>query len=481
MILFNFSYYLLLILISLPLLCSIILFLIPKQNKLILKKISLIFSFIILFNSILVWINFNPILFKFQMYNSFIWSFNKTYYLNIGIDYISLFFIILTSFLIIICFIYNWNNILVYLKEYLIILFLLEFFLFLIFISLDLLLLYFLFESILIPMFLLIGIWGSKVKKIRAAYLFFFYTLFGSIGFLIAIIYIYKKYQITSYPLLFWIQFTKIEEICLWFAFFLSFAAKVPMIPFHIWLPEAHVEAPTSGSVLLAGILLKLGVYGFLRFLIPLFPYANNYFLPFIYSLSIISIVYAALVAIRQIDLKKIIAYSSISHMNLIILGLFSMNSIGLQGSILQSLSHGFIASGLFLLIGFLYDRYHTRILKYYSGLIQLMPIFSFFFIFFIFSNIAIPGTSSFTGEFLILIGSFLINKSVTFLGATGMIFGGMYSLWLLNKVIYGNFKNNSIILTYDLTYREFYILSLLMFFILYLGLSPNILLNILN
>lgn len=471
----------LLILVCLPLISSIILFLIPDTNKDFLKKSSLIFSFIILLNALLLWIQFNPFLCKFQMYNSFIWSFNKTYFLNIGIDHISLFFIILSSFLITICIIYNWNNILIYLKEYLIILFLLEFFLFIIFISLDLLLFYFFFESILIPMFLLIGIWGSKVKKIRAAYLFFFYTLFGSIGFLISIIYIYKQYHITSYPLLYWIKFTKIEEICIWFTFFLSFAAKVPMIPFHIWLPEAHVEAPTSGSVLLAGILLKLGIYGFLRFLLPIFPYANNYFLPLIYSLSIISIIYAAFSAIRQIDLKKIIAYSSISHMNLIILGLFSFNINGLHGSIIQSLSHGFIASGLFLLIGFLYDRYHTRILKYYSGLIQLMPLFSFFFIFFIFSNIAVPGTSSFTGEFLILLGSFSVNKLVTIFGATGMIFGGMYSLWLLNKIIYGNFKNNYILFSFDLTYREFFILSLLVFFILWLGIYPNNILYLLN
>lgn len=464
-----------------PLVNSLIIFLIPQKNNLLIKKISLILSFLPFIYSIFLWVLYNPLIFKFQMYDSFIWIFNNKYFITIGIDFISLFFIMLSTFLITLCIIYNWNNITFYLKEYLIILFLIEFFLILIFICLDLLLFYFFFESILIPMFLLIGIWGSKLKKIKAAYLFFFYTLLGSIGFLISIIYIYKQYNIISYPLLYWIKFTKMEELCIWVSFFLSFAAKIPMIPFHIWLPEAHVEAPTTGSVILAGILLKLGIYGFLRFLIPLFPYANFYFLPLVYSLALISILYAAFSAIRQIDLKKIIAYSSISHMNLIILGLFSFNTLGLQGALIQSLSHGFVASGLFLLIGFLYDRFHTRIIKYYSGLIQLMPIFSLFFIFFIFSNIAVPGTSSFTGEFLILIGSFKMNKIITFLGATGMIFGGIYSLWLLNRIIYGNFKNNYILIIQDLTYREFFIITILSILILWFGLYPNFFLSYLS
>jgi proton-translocating NADH-quinone oxidoreductase chain M len=313
------------------------------------------------------------------------------------------------------------------LKEYLIAFLLLEFFLIGVFCILDLLLFYIFFESVLIPMFLIVGIWGSRERKILASYYFFLYTLLGSVVMLLSILYIYYQVGTTDYEMLLTFSFSEIEQKFLWFTFFLAFASKVPMVPVHLWLPEAHVEAPTAGSVILAGVLLKLGTYGFIRYSLPLFPNASFFFTPLVYTISAIGIIYTSFTAIRQSDFKRIIAYTSIAHMNLVMLGIFSFNSIGIEGAIFQSLSHGFVASALFLVIGIVYDRYHTRIVKYYSGLASVMPIYITIFMFFTMANISFPGTSSFVGEFLILTGSFKCNTSVTFLGATGVIIGGAY------------------------------------------------------
>jgi len=261
-------------------------------------------------------------------------------------------------------------------------------------------------------------------------------------------------------------------------AFFLSFATKVPMLPVHIWLPEAHVEAPTAGSVILAGILLKLGTYGFIRFLFPILPEACFYFSSLVYSISAIGIIYTSFTAIRQTDFKRIIAYTSVAHMNLVIIGLFSFNTIGIEGAILQSISHGFVASALFLIIGVVYDRYHTRTVKYYGGLVHVMPIYIFIFLFFTMANIGLPGTGSFVGEFLILTGSYQTNTIITFLGATGMILGGCYSLWLFNRIAYGNLKTHYILNFIDINKREFYIFSPLILGTLFMGLYPEIFLN---
>jgi len=260
----------------------------------------------------------------------------------------------------------------------------------------------------------------------------------------------------------------------LWGFFFISFASKIPVFPFHIWLPEAHVEAPTVGSVLLAGILLKLGVYGFLRFSITLFPTASLYFSPLVYLLCITGILYASMSAIRQTDLKRIIAYSSVAHMNLVTIGIFSFNIVGLEGAILQSISHGFVSGGMFLLIGILYDRYHSRFLYYYGGLVHMMPIYSIFFLIFTLANIALPGTSSFVGEFLLLVGLFKTNIIASFVSALGVILCGTYSLWLYNRVIFGNLKIDYTIKFNDLNSKEFIVLLPLFLLIFIMGIYPS-------
>jgi proton-translocating NADH-quinone oxidoreductase chain M len=343
---------------------------------------------------------------------------------------------------------------------------------------LDLLFFYIFFESILIPMFVIIGVWGSRERKIRAAYLFFFYTLVGSVLMLAGILYIYSQTGTTDYETLLLFNFSNFEQKILWFSFFMSFAAKVPMLPFHIWLPEAHVEAPTTGSVFLAGILLKLGSYGFIRFSIPFFPNASLFFVPLVHTMSVVAIVYTSLTAIRQTDLKRVVAYTSVAHMNLVMLGLFSFNSIGLEGAILQSLSHGFVSSALFLIIGVVYDRHHTRMIKYYGGLTKVMPLFSGIFLVFTMANIGLPMTSSFVGEFLLMTGCFKINTASTFFGSTGMIIGGGYALWLLNRIIYGNLKTQYLYKFFDLNKREFFSFAPLIFYTLFMGVYPKLFLS---
>ena len=295
---------------------------------------------------------------------------------------------------------------------------------------------------------------------------------------LLATLYILEQVGTTDYEVLLTFSFSEVEQKFLWFAFFLSFASKVPMIPVHLWLPEAHVEAPTAGSVILAGVLLKLGTYGFIRFSLPLFPQASFYFAPLVYTIAAIGIVYTSFTAIRQTDFKRIIAYTSIAHMNLVMLGIFSFNNIGIEGAIFQSLSHGFVASALFLVIGVVYDRYRTRLVQYYGGLASTMPIYVFIFLFFTMANIGLPGTSSFIGEFLILAGSFKVNTSITFLGATGMVIGGAYSLWLFNRISYGNLKVQYTTQFLDISFREFITFLPLILGTLIAGLYPNVFLT---
>jgi len=324
-------------------------------------------------------------------------------------------------------------------------------------------------------MYLMIGLWGSRERKVRAVYLFFFYTLVGSLLMLVGLLYIYSQTGTLKLEYLLTYNFTFEEQCWLWLAFFVSFASKVPMFPFHVWLPEAHVEAPTVGSVLLAGILLKLGVYGFVRFSLTLFPEASLFFSPLVYLLSVTGVIYASLCAIRQTDLKRIIAYSSVAHMNLVTLGIFSFNIIGLEGSILQSISHGFVSGAMFFLVGMLYDRYHSRFLYYYGGLVHMMPVYSALFLIFTMANIALPGTSSFVGEFLLLLGIYKTNIVSAVIGAIGVILCGAYSLWLYNRIIFGNLKTAYTIKFKDLNFREFSILLPILFWVLFMGVYPSI------
>lgn len=451
---------------------------IPSSNKRLLKKIGLLTSSLTFIYSLLLWLFFNKSISSFQFVTKISWLYFYNINLDLGIDGISLFFIILTNLLIFICILASWSNINFDIKYYLIFFLFMELLLIGVFSVLDLLIFYIFFECVLIPMFFLIGIWGSRQRKMRASYFFFFFTLIGSVVMLLAIIYIYYQTGTSNYEVLLLMNFTKIEQQFLWFAFFLSFAAKVPMLPLHVWLPEAHVEASTTGSVILAGILLKLGTYGLIRYSFPLFPYASFYFAPFVYSLSVLGVLYASLTAIRQSDFKRIIAYTSIAHMNLVIVGIFSFHTISIEGAILQSISHGFVSSALFLIIGVLYDRHHTRLVKYYGGLAYTMPIYTCIFLFFTLANIGFPGTSSFVGEFLILLGSFSINSTITFFSAISMVLGGCYSLWLFNRIAYGNIKYLWNTLFFDLTKREFFYFLPLIFCVVALGLYPEIFLD---
>jgi proton-translocating NADH-quinone oxidoreductase chain M len=461
--------------------CIISFFFISDKNISFLKFLSLAVTGFVLIQSAFLFVlfNTNKSTFQFLLLLNFLDSQRLNVDFSFGLDGISIYFFFLTSFLSFLCIIFIWDE--PKFKFYSFLLLLLELLLLLTFSVLNLFLFYIFFECILIPIYLIIGLWGSREKKIRASYLLFFYTVCCSLLMLIAILYIYHITGTFNLEYLQAYPFNFEQQILLWFAFFLSFSSKIPLFPFHIWLPEAHVEAPTVGSVLLAGILLKLGIYGFLRYSFPLFPLASVYFSPLVFTLAIAGVLLASLTAIKQTDLKKIIAYSSIAHMNLVVLGLFSGNVLGLEASILQSVSHGFVSSALFFLIGILYTRYHSRLLFYYGGLSQVMPLYSIFFLFFTLSNIALPGTSSFVGEFLLLLGIFQENFFCAILGGFSVILSGAYSLWLYNRVVFGNLKTVFLSFYSDLSFREFFILFLLFFVSLYLGLVPYKFLNIIH
>ena len=488
---------LLLCVLLVPFVGAFLLLFVPSWNEKLIRRAALNISSFNFLLSLLLWIQFDNSTGKFQFFQSFgfvdplvaygtpaVGSAGETSYLFyvshsilnfvIGIDGVSLFFIILTTLLTPICILVGWKSIQSYVKEYCIAFLVLESLMIAVFSVLDLLLFYVFFESVLIPMFLIIGVWGSRARKIRAAYQFFLYTLFGSVLMLLGILLIYFQTGSLDLSVLYTTKFSESREILLWLAFFASFAVKVPMLPVHIWLPEAHVEAPTAGSVILAGILLKLGTYGFLRFSIPLFPYASIYFTPLIYTMSVIAIVYTSLTTLRQVDLKKIIAYSSVAHMNFVTIGLFSLNAQGVEGSVMLMLSHGLVSPALFLLVGILYDRHKTRLLKYYAGCGRTMPLFAILFLFFTMANISLPGTSSFIGEFLVLVGCFQSNTFVAVLTTSGIVFGAAYALWLCNRILYGFGKVYYINTFADLSRREFALFVPIIIGVLWIGLNPE-------
>ncbi|CAN6888542.1 unnamed protein product [Brassica oleracea] len=442
-------------LIPCPVLGSITLLFIPNSRIRPIRLIGLCASLITFLYSPVPRIQFDSSTAKSQ----FVESLRSLPYENInfylGIDGISLFFVILTTFLIPICISVGWSGMRSYGKEYITAFLIREFLMIAVFRMLDLLLFYVFPKSVPIPMFtpgqfrfgatpystIIIGVWGLRQRKIKAAYQFFLYTLLGSLFMLLAILLILFQTGTTDLQISLTTEFSERRQIFLWIASFASFAVKVPMVPVHIWLPEAHVEAPTAGSVILAGIPLKFGTHGFLRFSIPMFPEATLCSTPFIYTLSAIAIIYTSLTTSRQIDLKKIIAYSSVAHMNLVTNGMFSRAAAGIGGSILPMLSHGLVPSALFLCVGVLYDRHKTRLVRYYGGLVSTMPNLSTIFFSFTLANMSSPGTSSFIGEFPILVGAFQRNSLVATLAALGMILGAAYSLWLYNRVVSGNLK----------------------------------------
>jgi proton-translocating NADH-quinone oxidoreductase chain M len=428
------------------------------------REVSFLFSLLLFAYTLFIFLTLDSNSTEFQITSTLF-----TY--KFGIDNISIYFIILTTFLQPICILINWNNT-DRLKEILLYLFLIQFLLILLFITLNGLVFYILFESILIPMFIYIGKFGARSRKIEAAFKFFIYTYIGSLVMFLGLVYIYYVKGTLDLELLYATEFTPNEQILLWLSFFASFSVKIPIIPFHIWLPEAHVEAPTAGSVLLAGILLKLGIYGLIRYSIPLFPYGTIYFLPLIYAIGIISIIYSSLATVRQIDLKKIIAYASIGHMNFVLLGLFSQSIEGLMGGMYIMLSHGFISSALFATIGMLYDRHHSRILYYYRGMTNVMPLFAVFFFLLNLANSSFPGTASFIGEFIILYPLLELNTIIGGLTAFSLLLSTLYTIWLINRVLFGSLtiyinKYN------DLYFREFSILTLFSVLIIFFGLYP--------
>jgi len=396
---------------------------------------------------------------------------------QLGVDGISILFILLTTFIAPICIFLGINSIKFKIKQFFIAILVMESLMLGVFCSLDLVIFYLFFEGGLIPMFLIIGIWGGP-KRVYSAFKFFLFTLLGSVLMLIAIISIYWISGTTDVIKLLEMRIPEEYQFLLWLAFFSSFAVKMPMWPVHTWLPDAHVEAPTPGSVILAAILLKMAGYGFIRFSLGLFPVASDYFTPLIFSLSVIGIIYASLVALMQEDMKKLIAYSSVAHMGFVTIGIFSLTKQGLEGSIIQMISHGLVSAALFISVGVIYDRFHSRSISSYGGLVNIMPKYAFLFMIFILGSIGLPGTSGFIGEFLVLVGTFQKSIIVAVIASLGVILAAAYMLWLYKRVVFGKIRNKEIKKMKDLNKIELYILISLGFLIIFFGFYPEPLLN---
>ncbi|MBZ0164043.1 MAG: NADH-quinone oxidoreductase subunit M [Notoacmeibacter sp.] len=417
------------------------------------RNVALITTVFTLILSLLVLAGFDNSYRGFQMVEEAAWLDNTITY-RMGVDGISVLFVLLTTFLMPIAILASWISVEKRVKEYMIAFLVLETLMIGVFCALDIVLFYAFFEAGLIPMFIIIGVWGGK-RRVYASFKFFLYTLLGSVLMLLAIMAMYWEAGTTSIPELLVHNFPAGMQTWLWLAFFASFAVKMPMWPVHTWLPDAHVEAPTAGSVILAAILLKMGGYGFLRFSLPMFPDASVYFAPFVFTLSVVAIIYTSLVALMQEDIKKLIAYSSVAHMGYVTMGIFAMNAHGIQGSIFQMISHGFVSGALFLCVGIVYDRMHTREIAAYGGLVSNMPKYAVVFMIFTMANVGLPGTSGFIGEFLTLLGVFQVNTWVAAFATTGVILSAAYALWLYRRVIFGKLDKESLRGLLDLSPRE--------------------------
>ena len=427
-----------------------------------------------------IWIDFDTSTAAFQFVERADWIpiLGASYHL--GVDGISMLFVILSTFLTPLCILASWEAIQTRVKEYMIAFLLLETFMVGMFCALDFVLFYIFFEGVLIPMFLIIGVWGGA-NRVYAAFKFFLYTLTGSVLLLVAIMVIYFDAETTDIVELLKIGFDPDLQIWLWLAFFASFAVKVPMWPVHTWLPDAHVEAPTAGSVILAGILLKMGAYGFLRFSLPMLPVASDFFAPLIFTLSVVAIIYTSLVALAQEDMKKLIAYSSVAHMGFVTIGIFTVRTQGVEGAIVQMLSHGVISAALFLCVGVVYDRLHSREIARYGGLVHRMPVYAAVFMVFMLGSVGLPGTSGFVGEFLVLVGAFQVNTWLALLATTGIVLGAAYMLYLYRRVIFGELTKEDLKTMTDLSRREIAVFAPLVAATLWMGIWPEPFLDVVH
>ena len=446
------------------------------RNSRIVALWTSLFTFAV---SLLIWRWFDAKEAGFQFEETHAWIGDSINY-HMGVDGISMLFIILTTFLVPLCIVASWETITRQVKEYMIAFLLLETLMIGVFCSLDLVQFYLFFEGGLIPMFLIIGVWGGP-DRIYATFKFFLYTLLGSVFLLVAIMFMYIEAGTTDIPTLMAYHFDPGVQTWLWLAFFASFAVKLPMWPLHTWLPDAHVEAPTAGSVILAGVLLKMGGYGFLRFSIPIFPDATAMLTPLVFGLSLIAIVYTSLVALAQSDMKKLIAYSSVAHMGFVTIGIFTFTQQGVEGGIILMLSHGVVSAALFLIVGVVYDRRHSREIASYGGLVHRMPVYAAVFMLFMLASVGLPGTSGFVGEFLVLVGVFQVSTWVALLASTGIILGAAYMLWLYRRVIFGELVKEELKSILDLSRREIAIFAPLILVVIWMGVYPKPFLGVMH
>lgn len=452
----------------------------PAASHEKIRSFSLASSFIALFLGVLSCLSFNQSAgFQFLFRLEILPSYNL--WITLGADGISMVFLLLTLFVFPVCFLAAWSSVTKQVKHFYSFLLSMELLLVLTFTTLDLFYFYVFFESLLIPMFIMIGVWGARERKIKAAYYFFLYTLFGSLFMLFGVLYLHLTTGSTNYFVILYTVLDQEQQRLIWLCFFMAFAVKMPLFPFHIWLPEAHVEAPTVGSMLLASLLLKLGGYGFLRFSLSMLAEGSAYYAPVVFTFSLLGVIYGSLSTIRQIDLKRIIAYSSVAHMNLVMLGLFSNNQQGIEGAVYLMVGHGVVSTALFFCVGVLYDRYHSRLLRYYGGIVTVMPLFVSAFFTFTLANMSFPGTSNFLGELLLFLGVFSRSTVVLLFSTAGIVLSAVYSVWLFNRVSFGTLKTRHIDRFSDLTRREAAILVSLFVPMLVLGISSNFIIDFLH
>ncbi|MSO73028.1 MAG: NADH-quinone oxidoreductase subunit M [Rhodospirillaceae bacterium] len=430
--------------------------------------------------SLVIWVEFENGTANFQFEERLNWLPQYRISYHMGVDGISMLFVILSTFLMPLCILASWDSIRKMVREYMIAFLVLETMMVGMFCAMDMVLFYVFFEGVLIPMFLIIGVWGGG-RRVYSAFKFFLYTLTGSVLLLVALLAMYFQVGSTDIPELITAKFSRDMQLWLWLGMFASFAVKVPMWPVHTWLPDAHVDAPTAGSVILAGVLLKMGGYGFLRFSLPMLPEASEYFTPLVFGLSLVAVIYTSLVALVQTDMKKLIAYSSVAHMGFVTIGIFALNQQAVEGAIFQMLSHGVVSAALFLCVGVVYDRLHTRDIDRYGGLVNNMPRYAFAFMVFMLASVGLPGTAGFVGEFLVLTGTFQINSSVALLAASGVVLGATYMLYLYRRVVYGELTKDDVRAMVDLEPREIAVLAPIIVVVMWMGIYPMSFLDVMD